>query len=103
MWRGTGAEKGRLHHSSGQDIREIPAEQVLTRISLVDQEVSLFNDTVRNNIRYAHPGAADREVETACRLANCDGFIRAMGRRSSRMETGCLVGNASGSAWPEPF
>ena len=36
------------------------------------------SDTVRNNIRYARPGAADQEVEAACRLANCDGFIRAM-------------------------
>lgn len=62
----------------GQDIRDIPAEQVLERISLVDQDVFLFNDTVRNNIRYARPGAAAQEVEAACRLANCDGFIRAM-------------------------
>ena len=44
----------------GQDIRDIPAEQVLERISLVDQDVFLFNDTVRNNIRYARPGAADQ-------------------------------------------
>ena len=62
----------------GQDIRDVPAEQVLERISLVDQDVFLFNDTVRNNIRYARPSAADQEVEDACRLANCDGFIRTM-------------------------
>lgn len=64
----------------GQDIREVPAEQVLSYISLVDQDVFLFNDTVRSNIRYARPGATDREVEDACRLANCDGFIRCMER-----------------------
>lgn len=62
----------------GQDIRDIPAEQVLKWISLVDQDVFLFNDTVRNNIRYARPGATDQEVEGACRLANCDGFIQGM-------------------------
>lgn len=62
----------------GQDIRDIPAEQVLKRVSLVDQDVFLFNDTVRNNIRYARPEASDQEVEAACRLANCDSFIRAM-------------------------
>lgn len=62
----------------GQNIRDIPAEQVLTLISLVDQDVFLFNDTVRNNIRYARPAATDAEVERACRLANCDGFIRSM-------------------------
>lgn len=62
----------------GQDIGNIPSEQVLTKISLVDQDVFLFNDTVRNNIRYARPEATDREVEAACYFANCDGFIRAM-------------------------
>lgn len=62
----------------GLDIAKAPAEQVLSRISLVDQDVFLFNDTVRSNIRYARPDATDEEIERACRLANCDGFIRAM-------------------------
>lgn len=62
----------------GQDIAGYPAEQVLSRISLVDQDVFLFNDTVRENIRYARRGAADAEIEEACRLANCDTFIRKM-------------------------
>lgn len=62
----------------GKDISGVPAEQVLSYISLVDQDVFLFNDTVRNNIRYARPEASDEEIERACRLANCDGFIRAM-------------------------
>lgn len=62
----------------GCDIQDVPAEQVLSLISLVDQDVFLFNDTVRNNIRYARLDAADEEIEQACRLANCDEFIRAM-------------------------
>lgn len=62
----------------GKDIAEASAEQVLNYISLVDQDVFLFNDTVRNNIRYARPDASDAEVEHACRLANCDEFIRSM-------------------------
>lgn len=62
----------------GQDIGNAPSEQVLSYISLVDQDVFLFNDTVRSNIRYARPDATDAEIEQACRLANCDGFIRAM-------------------------
>ena len=62
----------------GQTIQNIPSEQVLSYISLVDQDVFLFNDTVRENIRYARPEASDTEIENACRLANCDGFIRAM-------------------------
>lgn len=62
----------------GRNIANAPSEQVLSYISLVDQDVFLFNDTVRSNIRYARPAATDEEVEQACRLANCDGFIRSM-------------------------
>lgn len=62
----------------GQDILAVPSEQVLRLVSQVDQDVFLFNDTVRNNIRYARPDASDAEIETACRLANCDGFIQTM-------------------------
>ena len=77
----------------GQDIRDVPAEQVLTQISLVDQEVFLFNDTVRNNVRCARPEATDRQVEEACRLANCDGFVRAMerGYDTEIGENGCRL------------
>lgn len=62
----------------GRDIADAPSEQVLSYISLVDQDVFLFNDSVRNNIRYARPDATDQEIEQACRMANCDGFIREM-------------------------
>jgi len=62
----------------GWDIAKAPSEQVLKKISLVDQDVFLFNDSVRNNIRYARPDATDEEIEEACHLANCDDFIRAM-------------------------
>ena len=43
---------------------------------MVDQQVFLFDDTVRENIRHARPPATDREVEAACRAAGCDGFIQ---------------------------
>ena len=42
---------------------------------MVDQDVFLFNDTVKNNIRYARENATDEEIEEACRMANCHGFI----------------------------
>lgn len=70
-------QKGRIT-IGGKDIADAPAEQVLSYISLVDQDVFLFNDSVRNNIRYARADATDEEIEQACRLANCEGFIRAM-------------------------
>lgn len=62
----------------GVPVEQVSAERVLENISMVDQDVFLFNDTVRNNIRYARPGATDAEVEAACAAANCDGFIRRM-------------------------
>lgn len=62
----------------GTSIRDIAAEKVLGRISMVDQDVFLFNDTIQDNIRYARPSATDAEVGEACRLANCDAFIQSM-------------------------
>ena len=61
-----------------RSISPVAAEQVLTQISMVDQEVFLFDDTVRENIRHARPEATDAEIEAACKAANCDGFIRKM-------------------------
>ncbi len=54
------------------------AVQVLGQISMVDQDIFLFNDTVKNNIRFARPSATDEEIEQACKEANCDSFIRKM-------------------------
>ena len=62
----------------GKPISHISAERVLEQISMVDQDVFLFDDTIRENIRHARPNATDEEIEAACREANCDGFIRKM-------------------------
>jgi ATP-binding cassette subfamily B protein len=64
----------------GRPINHVAAERVLDQISMVDQDVFLFDDTVRENIRHARPDATDAEIEVACREANCDGFIRKMER-----------------------
>ena len=62
----------------GKPINHVAAERVLEQISMVDQDVFLFDDTIRENIRHARPNATDEEIEAACREANCDGFIRRM-------------------------
>lgn len=59
-------------------IKDISAESVLEQISMVDQDVFLFNDTIRENIRYARPNATNEEIEAACKEANCDSFILKM-------------------------
>lgn len=61
----------------GKSINNVLAERVLEQIALVDQDVFLFDDTIRENIRHARPNAADEDVEAACQKANCDIFIRA--------------------------
>lgn len=62
----------------GKPINHIAAERVLEQISMVDQDVFLFDDTIRENIRHARPDATDEEIEAACKEANCDTFIRKM-------------------------
>ncbi|NLG02703.1 MAG: ABC transporter ATP-binding protein [Clostridia bacterium] len=62
----------------GLSIADMDPERVLSKMSLVDQDVFLFDDTVRDNIRYAKRHATDSEIEEACKIANCDRFIRSM-------------------------
>lgn len=62
----------------GKLINNVAAEQVLQQIAMVDQDVFLFNDTIRENIRYARPDATDAEIEQACQQANCNNFIEKM-------------------------
>ena len=62
----------------GKPIEKVAAERVMEQISMVDQDVFLFDDTIRDNIRYARPDATDAEIEAVCLEANCDGFIRKM-------------------------
>lgn len=59
----------------GVDIREVTQDSLKQNIALVDQETFLFNDTLRNNIRYGRREATDAEVEEAARMAYADEFI----------------------------
>ena len=47
-------------------------------IGVVPQDTVLFNDTIRYNIGYGHPGASDAEIEAAARLAHVHDLIMAM-------------------------
>jgi ATP-binding cassette subfamily B protein len=62
----------------GRNIREIDPERLMKYMSFVFQDVTLFNDTVMNNIRIGKQGATDEEVYAAAKTARCDGFIREM-------------------------
>ncbi|MEW6257636.1 MAG: ABC transporter ATP-binding protein/permease [Pseudomonadota bacterium] len=64
----------------GQDIRDVTQESLRAAIGMVPQDTVLFNDTIAYNIRYGRMDATRDEVETAARLAQIDGFIKATPR-----------------------
>ncbi|MCR4947018.1 MAG: ABC transporter ATP-binding protein/permease, partial [Lachnospiraceae bacterium] len=59
----------------GEDISEIDPEILLKSYSIVFQDVTLFNNTIMENIRIGKEGATDEEVMAAARLANCEQFV----------------------------
>ena len=59
----------------GEDISKIDPETLLTNYSIVFQDVTLFNNSVMENIRIGKNGATDEEVMEAAKLANCDEFV----------------------------
>ena len=59
----------------GVDISAVDPEVLLSDYSMVFQDVTLFDDTVLENIRLGKHGATDQEVLAAARAANCDEFV----------------------------
>ena len=45
---------------------------------MVSQDTTLFDDTIKNNIKYSNLDASDEEIKEAARLSNCDEFIKNM-------------------------
>ena len=58
-----------------EDIKNINLDSLRKEISIVDQNTTLFDDTVLNNIKYAKPTASKDEVIKASELAMCSDFI----------------------------
>ncbi len=58
-----------------QDIREISLKSLRKNISLVSQDVILFDDTIEKNISYARENASKQDIERACKFAAADEFI----------------------------
>ena len=59
----------------GEDISKIDPETLLMDYSIVFQDVTLFNNSIKENIRIGREGASDEEVMRAAKLANCEEFI----------------------------
>ena len=80
----------------GQDVRDVTQDSLRRAIGLVQQDVYLFDGTLRDNIAYGRPGATDEEIEHAARQANIHEFISSLpegydtvvGERGSRLSGG---------------
>jgi subfamily B ATP-binding cassette protein MsbA len=59
----------------GQSIYNVTIESLRNEISMVSQETTLFDDTIKNNIKYGRENATDEEVFQAAKLSYCDEFI----------------------------
>lgn len=80
----------------GQDVRTVTQESLRQAIGLVQQDVYLFDGTLRENIAYGRPGASDDEIVNAARRANIHEFIASLpegydtvvGERGGRLSGG---------------
>ncbi len=58
-----------------QDIKNVSLSSLRKKISMVSQDVILFDDTIKNNISYAKNNASDEEILSACKFAAADEFV----------------------------
>ncbi|KAL6709915.1 hypothetical protein ACN47E_000700 [Coniothyrium glycines] len=82
----------------GQDLRSVTQSSLRDALGLVPQDPVLFNQTIRQNIRYANLDATDAQIEDACRAAAIhddivgfpDGYNSKVGERGVRLSGGQL-------------
>lgn len=92
LWEATGGAV----ELGGVDVRELPLDALLARISVVFQDVFLFHGTIRDNLLLAKPDASEDELTSACVAARADTFVRALpkgydtivGERGARLSGG---------------
>ena len=75
----------------GMDISNVEPETLLSLYSIVFQDVTLFNNTIMENIRIGRKDASDEEVLAAARMANCEEFAARLPQGYDSMigENGC--------------
>lgn len=77
----------------GAKITNISTEELMKNISMVFQNVYLFEDTIMNNIRLAKPNASDEDIISAAKKARCHDFIKSLqkGYETKIGEAGCTL------------
>ena len=85
-------DKGKIT-VGGMDISQVDPESLLSLYSIVFQDVTLFDNTILENIRIGNKNATDQEVLAAARLANVDEFAEKLPDKwnSSIGENGCAL------------
>jgi len=62
----------------GQDVRDVTIESLRSHIALVSQDITIFDETVRNNIAYGRPNASEEDIITAAKAAAAHEFIEGL-------------------------
>ncbi|PIE52801.1 ABC transporter [Candidatus Fermentibacteria bacterium] len=85
--------KGGSIRIGGMDIRDIPYDELLDKISIVMQNVQLFDNTIEENIRVGKKGATMEEIVEACKRARIHDFIMSLpeGYQTHAGENGGLL------------
>jgi len=60
----------------GQNIKNVSLTSLRKNLSLVSQDIILFDDTIKSNITYANSDASEKEIISACKFAAADDFIK---------------------------
>jgi len=69
----------------GQNIKKINLSSLRKEISIVDQNITLFDDTIFNNIKYAKPDATEEQIFKAAELSMCLDFINKLENKYNTM------------------
>ena len=85
-------QKGKIT-VGGMDISKVDPEKLMSLYSIVFQDVTLFNNTILENIRLGRKDATDKEVLAAAHLANCDEFAEKLPQKWDTPigENGCAL------------
>ena len=69
----------------GQSVYNVTIKSLREQISMVSQDTTLFDDTIKNNIKYANQEATDQEIQKVCKLSFCEEFIEKLPKKSETM------------------
>ncbi|MDP2668842.1 MAG: ABC transporter ATP-binding protein [bacterium] len=78
------AQSGKIF-IDGHNLKNLDLKFLRSNIAVVPQDIILFNDSVKNNIRYGSFGASDKKVEEAARFAHADEFINEFPKKYGQM------------------